>query len=553
MKISILTLLLTFVSLNLSAQTGWQQTAEDQQSLKLNFIEDGDDGTVFNLRYDYTQPHLTCMVIRLDSTGNPIATTSIFIPGQNPAVKSFQADTVLKRILVIAQYEDSSSYYMHMMVLNYSLQPVDSSTFGLSKSSIDRFVVCGGGIDYAVNKFIVYNYRDINDQIWGRGICRKNISGTYKTNVFKAGQASNDGIFINACTVAPAGYIYIGGARKESLYGNFVFFEKVNASLVTMYEVKDQLVANNTFTNHVSDIHVYTNNANSQVVFSGTIFGLAPGDTIYRSHGFIKAYTATGTLRWTFQNYEVKDYKKVIAKNSFVHAVGTNNSTNSGLDTRISRVFLKDGVSDWNRYYAFKSIPSALRVEDDGSLLIAGDKQISLTFPTGSTITTRSYMLARYSKYGKRLYDYNHTWSPLTGTTSITAGMTDLITSRSGFYYSSGWERTQYDIGGGLLIADSTRILQFTNGAIRFAPDVPLPNDKLVIRPNPAKNEITFDSELQVTDFMIVSSAGNLVEIEELHQDGTTYHCNVSKLSSGMYIIKVRTERGWKNARFMKE
>jgi hypothetical protein len=74
-----------------------------------------------------------------------------------------------------------------------------------------------------------------------------------------------------------------------------------------------------------------------------------------------------------------------------------------------------------------------------------------------------------------------------------------------------------------------------------------------VIRPNPAKNEITFDSELQVTDFMIVSSGGTLVEIEELHQDATTYHCNVSKLSSGVYIIKVRTERGWKHARFMKE
>jgi hypothetical protein len=289
------------------------------------------------------------------------------------------------------------------------------------------------------------------------------------------------------------------------------------------------------------------------VLFSGTIFGLAPGDTIYRSHGFIKAYTATGTLRWTYQNYEVRDYKKVIAKNSFVHAVGNNNSTNSGLDTRLSRVFLKDGVSDWNRYYAFKSIATALKVEDDGSILIAGDKQISLALPTGTTTTTRSYMLTRYSKFGKRLYDYNHSWSPAIGTTSISAGMSDLITGRSGSYYSAGWERTQYDIGSGLIIADSTRSFQFTNGAIRFAPDVPLPNDKLVIRPNPAKNEITFDSELQVTDFMIVSSGGTLVEIEELHQDATTYHCNVSKLSSGMYIIKVRTERGWKHARFMKE
>lgn len=552
MKISILSVLLSCLTLVTSAQTGWQQTAEDQQSLKLNFIEEGDDGTLFNLRYDYTQPHQTCVVNRLDSTGNSIATTTVYIPGQNSGVKSFQADTVLKRVLVIAQYEDSASYYMHMMVLNYSLQPVDSATFGLSKSSIDRFIVCGGGLDYAVNKFIVYNYRDINDQIWGRGICRKNISGTYKTNVFKAGQASNDGISINACTVAPAGYVYIGGARKESLYGNFVYFEKVNASLVTMYEVKDQLVANNTFTNHVSDIHVYTTNANSQVVFSGSIFGLAPGDTIYRSHGFIKAYTASGTLRWTFQNYEVKDYKKVIAKNSYVHAIG-NNNTNSGLDTKISRVFIKDGVSDWNRYYPFKSIASTLKVEDDGSILFGGDKLITLALPSGTSISTRSYMLARYSKFGKRLFDYNHSWSAGSGTTSISSGITDIAAGRSGFYYAAGWERTQFDNGFGNIIADSTRLFQFTNGAIRFAPDVPLPNDKLVIRPNPAKNEITFDSELQVTDFMIVSAGGTLVEIEELHQDGTTYHCNVSKLSSGMYIIKVRTERGWKHARFMKE
>lgn len=312
MKISILSVLLSCLTLVTSAQTGWQQTAEDQQSLKLNFIEEGDDGTLFNLRYDYTQPHQTCVVNRLDSTGNSIATTTVYIPGQNSAVKSFQADTVFKRVLVIAQYEDSASYYMHMMVLNYSLQLLIPLHSDYLKSSIDRFIVCGGGLDYAVVLFTITVTSMIRsgDAAFVVKIFPARIKPTYSK---QDRPVTMEGP-INACTKAPAGYVYIGGARKESLYGNFVYFEKVNASLVTMYEVKDQLVANNTFTNHVSDIHVYTTNANSQVVFSGSIFGLAPGDTIYRSHGFIKAYTGSGTLRWTFQNYEVKDYKKSYCK-----------------------------------------------------------------------------------------------------------------------------------------------------------------------------------------------------------------------------------------------
>ncbi len=554
MKKYILFLVSLLFSMGTYAQTGWQLTTEDQQVQKLNAIESNEDGTFFQLRFLATSPSYTYSLEVIDSTGTASYSSTFSLPdsGFNHKVVSFQADTVLNRLVVISQYEDSVNYYMHLLVLNFFLTPQDSMHFGVSKINADQLIVNGGGIDYAFNKIIVYNYRDALDQIWTRGVARKTITGSMKSNSFKAGQASNDGIYIHDCTVTPTGYIYIGGARKESLSGNFIYLEKVNSSLSTIYEVKDQLIQSNTFTNHISSIHVYNTTATSQVVVSGTIYGLAPGDTIIRSHGFIRAYNANGLQRWNYQNYEVRDYTKVIAKNSYVHAVGTNNKSVSGLDTKITRLFLKDGALDWNRYYAGKSVPMGLQVEKDGSILICGDKNTTVMMADGTSKTVRSYMLTRYSKHGKRLFDYNHLWSILPGTTGVAAALTDIATGRSGNYYAAGWEHLIASFSGTEAYFDSVRTIQFVNGALRTGLEEPA-NEKLIIRPNPARNEILFDSEFQIIDFVIADAKGGITSIENMQQEGLSYRCDISSLSPGLYILKIRTERGWKSARFIKE
>lgn len=554
MKKLILFLLPLFVVINSTAQTGWQLVAEDQQTQKLNLVESNEEGAFFQLRFNSSNPSYTYSLEVIDSTGTSTYVSTFSLPdsGYNHKVVSFQTDTVMNRILVISQYEDNQNYYMHMLVLNYFLTPQDSMHFGVSKSNADQLIVNGGGMDYAFNKFIIYNYRDALDQIWTRGIARKTISGSLKANLFKAGQASNDGIFINDCVVTPTGFIYLGGARKESLSGNFIYFEKVNSNFTTIYEIKDQMIQNNTYTNHVSSIHVYNNTSSSQVIIAGTIYGLAPGDTVIRSHGFIRSYNYIGLQKWNFENYEVRDYKKVIGMDSHVHAVGTYNKTVSGLDTKITRLVLKDGSVDWNRYYPNKSTPLSLQIEKDGSLLIGGDKNMTITLADGTNKTIRSYMLIRYSKRGKRLYEFNNNWILPENATTAAGGFTDIATGRSGNYYASGWEHITSSFAGTDAYFDSVRTIQFTNGALRTATET-ANNEKLVIRPNPARNEILFDSESQIIDFIIADVKGGITPIENLQQEGVAYRCDISTLSPGMYILKVRTDYGWKSTKFIKE
>ena len=554
MKKLILFLLPLFVVINSTAQTGWQLVAEDQQTQKLNLVESNEEGAFFQLRFISSNPSYTYSLEVIDSTGTSTYVSTFSLPdsGYNHKVVSFQTDTVMNRILVISQYEDNQNYYMHMLVLNYFLTPQDSMHFGVSKSNADQLIVNGGGMDYAFNKFIIYNYRDALDQIWTRGIARKTISGSLKANLFKAGQASNDGIFINDCVVTPTGFIYLGGARKESLSGNFIYFEKVNSNFTTIYEIKDQMIQNNTYTNHVSSIHVYNNTSSSQVIIAGTIYGLAPGDTVIRSHGFIRSYNYIGLQKWNFENYEVRDYKKVIGMDSHVHAVGTYNKTVSGLDTKITRLVLKDGSVDWNRYYPNKSTPLSLQIEKDGSLLIGGDKNMTITLADGTNKTIRSYMLIRYSKRGKRLYEFNNNWILPENATTAAGGFTDIATGRSGNYYASGWEHITSSFAGTDAYFDSVRTIQFTNGALRTATET-ANNEKLVIRPNPARNEILFDSESQIIDFIIADVKGGITPIENLQQEGVAYRCDISTLSPGMYILKVRTDYGWKSTKFIKE
>lgn len=544
-------ILSTFATVGI-AQTGWKNTLSDSLTQKLCFIESYSDGNFYSLTFDYSQSGQNFLLSKIDSGGFTIGQISFTLGTNVPKIKSFSIDTVQQKLVVISQSEDVSNYEMRMTTFDYSLIANDSLLFMLSKTNIDSLNVAGGGLDNFGDKFIIYTSRDINDQIWSRAICKKNASGTIKTNTVKVGQASNDGFYINDCIVTPTGSIYIGGSRKESLYGNYFYFEKLNASMATIFEVKEQLVTFNTENNHVSSIHVYTTTSASHVVVGGTIFGLAPGDTVNRCHGIIRSYTYNGVLRWNYENLEVRDYKKVIGKNSYVHAIGTNNVGTTGLDTKITRLFIKDGVVDWNRYFGSKSTPNSLIIEKDGSLLIGGDKLVTIPKPGGGNLSARTYMLIRYSKYGKKLYDFNNAWTIPSATSFVSGMTTDIACGKNGQYFIAGYNRMIYNNGVGNTVADSISFFQFTNGALRY--ELPAKSDiELTIRPNPATSEITFDCNFQILDMMVINSTGAKTPIEELSQDGSSYHCNISMLSPGIYILKVRTEKGWEAKPFIKK
>ncbi|MBK9402669.1 MAG: T9SS type A sorting domain-containing protein [Bacteroidetes bacterium] len=550
-KITTLVIMI-LLTISVSAQTGWKTMEGDVLSTRINRTESRPDGKLFQLTYDYTQSPFTYQIRLLDSTGTVLLQNSFSVAGGNPSIRSFRIDTVQERLVIAEQSSDPVQFQMHLKVIDYNLFQTDSATFALLRSSVDSCELIGGGIDNTANKFLVYRYRDIVDQIWGRGVCRKNAAGTYKNNTVKVGQASNDGYYIHDYAIMPTGDIYIGGSRKESLYGNFFYLEKLNASMALVYEVKDQLIPNSTDTNRVTSLHVYTNNTNSQVVVGGTIYGLAPGDTITRCHGILRCYTFSGVLKWSFQNYEVRDYRMVVSRNSYVHAVGSSNNNPGGFDTKISRLFLKDGVVDWHRYYGNKSKPVALEVEKDGSLLICGDKQFLYPLTGGGTLKTRSYMMLRYSKRGKKLYDYNHVWNLPFNPASLNAGFTDLSKGRSTFYYAAGYERISYENGSGIQFADSILLQQFSNGSLRIGPENKT-SEELSVHPNPAGEEITFRSTYQLTDMRIVSISGSLTDIEDVQQEGNSYRCDISRLAPGMYVLKVLTDKGWRSAKFIKE
>jgi Secretion system C-terminal sorting domain len=547
----LITILLTLSS-NMLAQTGWVLSSSDNTILKRNFIESLSNGSFYRLSTtDSLSPNFYSLAL-IDSSGTTVHQIELAVADSNPRVIAFSIDTITQHLCVTEQSESNSAYYMHLKVFDYNLNYMDSLTWGVTKTSSLGIEVFGGGIDTANNKFIVYRSQDMFDQMWNRSICRKNAAGVIKNNTVKIGQAANDGFYIHHVVITPTGNIYIAGTRKESLFGNFFYVEKVNANFSTIFEVKDQLVLNSIDNNHVSSIHVANASANSSIVVAGTMYGLAPGDTVVRCHGVIRSYSSSGVLRWNYQNYEVRDYKQVKSRFSYVYAVGNNNKVPSGLDTKITRLLLKDGTLDWNRYYGNKSIPFCLEVEADKSLLIGGEKQSKITLPSGTILNIRSYMLIRYSKTGKRLYDYEHPWDATNGLTSVQAAITDIATGYNQFYYAAGNSRIEQTSSGSTSTFDSTSVIQFTNGSLRTSDEIPTVVS-LNIRPNPAKGSIQFTCESQVTDLVIYSMTGQKMKTESIDQVGITYSCNIEHLSPGTYVLRVMANKTWFTSKFVKE
>lgn len=551
-KAFFLTAILFTLSTNLLAQIGWILSSSDNTTLKRNFIESLSNGSFYRLSTaDSLSPNNYSLAL-IDSSGTTVHQIQLAIADSNPKVIAFSIDTITQHLCITEQSESTSAYYMHLKVFDYNLNYMDSLTWGVTKTSSLGIEVFGGGIDTANNKFIVYRSKDMFDQMWNRSICKKNAAGVIKNNIVKIGQAANDGFYINQVVVTPTGNIFIAGTRKESLYGNFFYVEKVNASFTTIFEVKDQLVLNSIDNNHVSSIHVVNSTANSAIVVGGTIYGLAPGDTIVRCHGVIRSYTSSGVLRWNFQNYEVRDYKVVKNRFSYVYAAGTNNKVSSGLDTKLTRLEFKDGTLDWNRYYENKSIPLCLEIEADKSFLIGGEKQSKITLPSGTILKVRSYMLVRYSKTGKRLYDYEHPWNATNELSTVQAAITDIATGYNHFYYAAGSSRIVQTTSGTTANFDSTSVIQFTNGSLRTGEEIPI-EVSLNIRPNPAHGSILFTCESQVTDIVIYSMTGHIMKTESIDQEGITYSCNIGHLSPGTYVLRVMANKTWYTSKFVKE
>lgn len=551
MKKLILCFPILFLCQHLFAQVDWSVQVLDSTALKINRIENTENGSLYRVIGRRPSSLLELELQKLDSTGMNVQQVTVQIPGTNPSLATFSADTVLDRLVLCGQWEDSSQFFLWLMVFDYNLQFQDSALYPLQKSKIDQLLVKGGGKDISGNSYIIYNYRDAFDQLWGRGVCKRETAGTYQTNQFKAGQAPGDGLFINDCFVAPPGIIWVGGARRESLSGNFIYFEKINSTLSTGFEIKDQLIQGNNFINQVTSLHVYTTSVNSQVIISGSIYGLAPGDTLLRSHGFIRAYTANGTLRWNYQNAEVRNYIKVVGKNSYVHAIGSNNKVPSGLDTRITRLFLKDGVLNWNRYYGNKSIPADLCIERDGSLLIVGERERTSSIPGGATAKLRSYMLTRYSKAGKRLYDYLFNWNLPAGFSAAQSAFTDVATGPSGKYFAAGWNSLSTSSAGGIQKADSVVVTRFGNGSLRLGES--RTQKELIAYPNPCRDELFVELPIEPTEVRLVNATGSKVKGPFWEMRGQRLRIAVQHLSPGMYVMEIKTDAGDRLIKFVKE
>ncbi len=550
MNKNLILIFLLSLSLSLKAQTGWNLTENDALATKLSMLENTPNGNIYLLTYDYNQAPYSYKIRLFDSTGTQLNQVTVNVSGGLPSIRAFLIDTVQQRLLISTQTSDAVQFNMHLKVMDYNLTDTDSASFSLLKTSVDSLEFFGGGIDNASNKFLIYRYRDLADQIWGRGICRKNAAGTYKTSLAKAGQASNDGYTIRDFTVTPSGNIFIGGSRKESLYGNFFFLEKLNSSMTLVFEIKDQLIPGNFEDNHVSSLHVYTTNTNSQVVVSGTMYGLAPGDTMNRCHGVIRCYTYNGNLKWNYQTWEVRDFVKSISKSSYVHSIGNSSNNPSGYDTKIYRLFLKDGVLHWQRYFGNKSKAVHLQVENDGSLIICGDKQYTYPLQGGGTLKTRSYMLLRYSKYGKKLFDFNFSWNLPFNPTQLQSGFTDIVRGRSTYYYAAGFSHYVYN-NGGTQTADSILLQQFSNGSLRMENGIS-DEKPLSIHPNPARESISFELPDQVKDIQLTNNSGVQVAIRFI-QNENTYTCDISGLAPGMYLLSVQTESVQMSSKFIKE
>lgn len=551
MKKFYLCFLLLFVYHKLSAQVDWSVQDLDSNALKINLIESTEDGSLYRIIGRTPTSLLELELQKLDSGGIAVQQVYMQIPGSNPLLATFTADTAQDRLIFCGQWEDNSQFFLWLMVYDYNLQFQDSALYTLQKSKTDQVLVKGGGKDQSGNCYIIYNYRDAFDQLWGRGICKKEITGTYKTNQFKAGQNPGDGIFINDCFVSPPGIIWVCGARKETVTGNFIYLEKISSSLSTGFEIKDQLIQGNNFTNQVSSLHVYTNSLNSQVVISGSIYGLAPGDTLLRSHGFIRSYTSNGVLRWNYQNANVRDYIKVLGKNSYAHAIGTNNKIPSGLDTRITRLFLKDGVLDWNRYYGNKSVASDMCIERDGSLLIVGERERKASLPAGGTTGIRSYMLTRYSKAGKRLYDYLYNWNLPAGFTAARSAFTHVTTGPSGKYFAGGWNTISVSSGSSIQKSDSVVIMRFGNGALRMG-DTNTENE-LIVYPNPCKERVFVDLPAEPINIRLMNATGSELKNIDWNFNGARLKMEVQHLIGGLYLLEINTDYGNYVLKFMKE
>ena len=73
--------------------------------------------------------------------------------------------------------------------------------------------------------------------------------------------------------------------------------------------------------------------------------------------------------------------------------------------------------------------------------------------------------------------------------------------------------------------------------------------NEIIIHPNPAKNELKIDSDLTIKSVLILNSIGKKVNLKQ--NSNNTF--DLSHLEPGVYTLKINTENGLVNKRFIKE
>ena len=98
----------------------------------------------------------------------------------------------------------------------------------------------------------------------------------------------------------------------------------------------------------------------------------------------------------------------------------------------------------------------------------------------------------------------------------------------------------------GYIVGDGGIILKTTNGGKSFINEYPLPESSFTLYPNPANNKITIANNINLiyeSIIYIYDIRGKLMISNTLNNQNSI-EIDISSLSKGIYMIKIRTEKG---------
>ncbi|MFT4062188.1 MAG: T9SS type A sorting domain-containing protein [Edaphocola sp.] len=138
---------------------------------------------------------------------------------------------------------------------------------------------------------------------------------------------------------------------------------------------------------------------------------------------------------------------------------------------------------------------------------------------------------------------YSHYWGYPTGENTTYLPYVTDVDYRNGYWYVYAYSADSFpaNVWFDFIVPDLTLGIE----------EQPFKMDKIQIYPNPAVDWVYFKSKAEIKEVEIYDGAGKLLLLSKC--TGTDLQMDVSSLPAGIYLAKIKTQKGWDSQKLIKK